>query len=177
MKILTRIFLFVVIVALLLLVGSLFIPRNWEASAATVIQAEPGEVFDTVNHLHTWGEWTAWTKEKYPEMTRTFEGPGSGKGAVMIWDDGKMEGRLEVVNSVAPNAIDYDLFMDDRKTPMRGSFEFMPDAGGTRAIWVCSGEDANPMSKYMMLFFKPMMTKDFETGLANLKARIEQDVP
>ena len=175
MKIIVRIILFLVVVALLLLVGSLFIPKQWEVQSANAIRVEPNVVFKEVNHLKTWGESTAWTKEKYPEITRSHEGPESGKGAIMKWDDGKMEGVITVENSVAPNALDYDLSMDDGAFEMKGGFEFMPDAEGTRVIWYCRGTEANPIGKYMMLFVKPMMEKDFEIGLANLKTRLEKE--
>ena len=175
MKILIRIVLFLVIVMLLLLVGSLFIPKNWEVKSATAIKAEPSEVFAVVSDLKTWGEWTAWTKEKYPEMTRNYEGPEQGKGAVMKWDDGKMPGVLRVTSMLAPTTFEYELSMDGEKTWMDGNFEMMPDAEGAHVVWSCSGSDANPLSKYMMLIFKPMMEKDFQIGLANLKKRLESD--
>ena len=175
MKILVRIIVFLVIVVLLLLVGSLFIPKTWKVEAATAIGAEPMDVFQVVNDLQTWGEWTAWTKEKYPEMTRRYEGADSGKGAVMHWDDGNMPGVLEVVGSMAPSSFEYKLSMDAGKNWMSGNFEFMPDAEGTRVIWSCSGSDANPVAKYFMLFFKSQIKNDFSLGLEGLKKRLESD--
>ncbi len=45
---------------LLLLLGSLLLPSQWQVERSLRVKAAPAEVFPYVNNLSKWPEWTAW---------------------------------------------------------------------------------------------------------------------
>lgn len=175
MRIIGRIALFVVVVVLLLLVGSLFIPSTWQVKSATAIKAQPMDVFEVVSDLKTWEQWAINPAGNHSVSSRSYHGAESGEGAVMKWSEGKMEGVITMVNVSAPSAIEYDVSINGGKQTMKGYFEFMPDAEGTRVAWIFTGTDANPVSKYRMLIYKSKIENGFVAGLAKLKARWEKN--
>ncbi|PQO44474.1 hypothetical protein [Blastopirellula marina] len=70
----------VVLIAMAVFVA--FRPNSFLVSRAMTIHAPPEAVFPHVNRLSAWGAWSPYEKID-PDMEKTFEGPESGKGAVL----------------------------------------------------------------------------------------------
>ena len=73
---------------LLLFVISLFLPSKWRVERSVVIAGEPDAIYSYVADLRKWPEWTAWTTNKDPTLTYSFE--GQGPGAIQRWKSEKM---------------------------------------------------------------------------------------
>jgi hypothetical protein len=113
-----------------------------------------------------------------PAMTKNHSGAASGQGAVYEWegnsDVGK--GRMEITESAPPSRIKIKLdFLAPFEAHNTAEFALQPAGGGTNVVWAMHGEN-NFMGKVMQVFMDmdSMIGKDFETGLANMKAAAER---
>ena len=72
-------------------------------SHATTITALPRAVFDQVNDLRKWDNWSPWAKLD-PAAKVSFEGAKAGTGAVFKWsgNDKIGEGKMTVTDSSPP---------------------------------------------------------------------------
>ena len=151
-------------------------PDSFRVTRTASILASPEKVFALVDDFHRWSDWSPWEKLD-PAMKRTFGGPASGKGASYAWEgDGKVgAGRMEITAASPASAIAIQL---DFTRPMVGhniaEFAFVPSGSGTDVTWTMHGPSPF-VAKVMGLFVSMdgLIGKDFEAGLANLKAVAE----
>lgn len=166
----------VVLVAAVLLFAATR-PDSFRVQRSTSIKAPPEKIFPLIADFHAWGAWSPWEKLD-PTMKRTHSGAPSGKGAVYAWD-GNNEvgaGRMEIAEVSAPSRLSIKL---DFSRPMEGhntaEFTLVPKGDASELTWAMFGP--NPyLSKLIGLFLDmdKMIGKDFEAGLANLKALAEK---
>ena len=130
-----------------------------------------------VNDFHCWPEWSPWEKLD-PAMKRTHGGPASGKGATYAWE-GNGEagaGSMEITLSAPASKVGIQL---DFIKPFEGhnitEFTLTPQGEGTQVNWAMRGPPPF-VSELMQVFFNldTMIGKDFDEGLANLKALSER---
>jgi hypothetical protein len=152
-------------------------PDTFRVQRSTVIQAPPEKIFPLINDLHNWVSWSPY-ETKDPQMKRTHSGAGSGKGAVYEWDGNREvgKGRMQIADTAPPARVTIQL---DFIKPFEGhnvvDFTLQPQGGGTNVTWDMHGP-APLVSKVMQVFvdMDSMVGKDFEVGLANLKAMAEK---
>ena len=152
-------------------------PDSFRVERATTIKATPETIYAYIEDFHRWDAWSPWEKLD-PAMKKTFSGAGAGKGAVYAWqgDDKVGEGRMEIVESTPSSKVVIKL---DFIKPFEGHdiTEFTLDSkdDGTSLSWVMSGS-VPYFAKVMGIFtsMDSMIGKDFEKGLANLKAAAEK---
>jgi uncharacterized protein YndB with AHSA1/START domain len=152
-------------------------PDTFVVQRTATVKADPGKVFPCINDFHNWAAWSPYEKID-PTMQKTFSGAASGKGAVYEWKGNNKAGtgRMEILESSAPNKITIRL---DFLKPFEGhnTSEFMmsPKGDSTEVTWAMRGPSAF-MMKVMHVFISmdKMLGKDFEEGLANLKAVAER---
>jgi uncharacterized protein YndB with AHSA1/START domain len=151
-------------------------PDTFRIQRATSIKAPPDKIFPLIADFHGWGAWSPYEKLD-PAMKRTFSGAANGKGAVYEWEsDGKAgKGRMEITDAPAPSKVAIKLdFFKPFETHNIAEFTLEPKGGATDVTWAMYGPNLY-IAKVMSIFFNMdrMIGKDFETGLANLKARTE----
>ena len=110
-------------------------------------------------------------------MTRRFSGPARGQGAAYEWSsEGKAgNGRMEILSSTAPKTTIQLDFSKPFKANNTAEFTLVPQGAATQVGWAMYGP--NPfVAKLMGLFFDmdKLVGKDFEAGLASLKAAAEK---
>jgi hypothetical protein len=172
----------IVVIVVVVLIAAVLIfaatkPDQFAVQRATSIGAVPDRVFPLINDFKNWGSWSPYEK-KDPAMKRTFSGEESGKGAVYEWDGNAQvgKGRIEIIDAAAPSRVTIKL---DMIKPMEGhnvvNFTLEPRGGATQLTWAMRGSYAY-IAKLMGLFcdMDKMIGKDFEAGLANLKALAER---
>ena len=128
-----------------------------------------------IRDLKLWQEWSPWEKLD-PDMKRTLSGAPSGTGAVYAWEGSSKvgAGRMEI-RDVAPSKVVIQL---DFIKPFEGhnvtEFALVPKGESTDVQWTMRGP-ATFVMKLMGLFtnMDRMIGRDFERGLANLKAAVE----
>jgi uncharacterized protein YndB with AHSA1/START domain len=152
-------------------------PNTFRVQRSTVIQAPPEKVYAIVEDLDRGKEWSPFEK-KDPNLKRSRSGPPKGKGSVYSFEGNREvgAGSLTVLDTVPPNKLVLAL---DMTKPMEGhntvEFTLVPEGSGTRLTWSIFG----PMpfiSKVMCVFIDmdKMIGKEFESGLASLKALAEK---
>ena len=168
----------VILLAILgILAFALTRPDTFSVQRTTTIRAPADKVFALINDFHRWGEWSPWEKLD-PEMKRTFSGAPAGVGTVYEWTGNSKvgAGRMEILKTAPASKLDIKL---DFIKPFEGhniaEFTLTPKGDETEVLWVMHGP-APFVSKLMGVFVSmdSMIGKDFEAGLANMKAAAEK---
>ena len=164
-----------VVIAIVLILAAAK-PDTFHVERATSIAAPPERIFPLISDFRNWRSWSPFEKLD-PAMKRTLTGAESGKGAVYEWrGNGKAgQGRMEIA-AASPSKIAIDLhFLKPFKAHNLAEFRLEPQDGSTKVTWTMDGKSPF-MAKIMQTFFNMDRTigKDFETGLANLKAVAEK---
>jgi uncharacterized protein YndB with AHSA1/START domain len=162
------------IVVILLLAASK--PANFRLARSTVIKAPPDKIFPLVNDFRRWTAWSPWEKID-AELQRNYGGAENGKGATYDWQGKKAGvGRMEIIEATPPSRIQIKLdFLKPFEAHNTAEFTFSPQGDGTRVDWAMSGRNIF-IGKVMSIFVDTdkMVGKDFEKGLAAMKAAAEK---
>jgi len=150
-------------------------PDAFQVQRSASIQAPPEKVSPLIDDFHSWGSWSPWEKLD-PAMKKTFSGTASGKGSVYAWEGNSKvgAGRMEILDAT-PSRVAIKL---DFIRPFEGhnvaEFTLVPQGGSTQVTWAKHGPTPF-VSKIMQVFVSmdSLIGKDFETGLANMKAVAE----
>jgi len=152
-------------------------PDTFRVERAIGIKAPPEKIFPLIADFHNWGEWSPWEKLD-PAMKRTHSGAASGKGAAYAWDGNNDvgAGRMEVTAVTAPTQLAIHLdFARPFESHNVAEFTLQSQGDATNVNWAMRGPSPY-LAKVMGLFcnMDKMIGKDFETGLANIKAVAEK---
>lgn len=159
---------------ILLILVSLFLPSTYRVERSLVIQAPPGAIYPWVAQLKRWPEWTVWNTAMDPTLTYTYSGPAEGAGAEMSWTAKSGPGALKLTSADPKTGVQYDLNFDNGKFVSKGGVALAAAEGGTRATFYNEGAlGFNPVARYLGLFFDKMMGGDFDKNLAGLKQKAE----
>ncbi len=175
---LKKILLGIVIVVGALLAYAATRPDSFRVERSITVAAPADKIYPLVADFRQWPQWSPWEKLD-PGMQRTLSGAPQGKGAVYAWsgNDKVGAGRMEILDATPPQGLRIKL---DFIRPMEGNdlteFTFTPKgAGATDVHWVMSGPSPY-LTKLMTVFVSmdSLIGKDFEQGLASLKALAER---
>jgi uncharacterized protein YndB with AHSA1/START domain len=152
-------------------------PDDFRVQRSTSIKAPPEKVFALIDDFHNWPQWSPW-ENKDPAMKRTHSGAASGKGAAYAWEGDKNvgQGGMEIMESSPPSRIVIRLdFLKPFEAHNMVEFNFEHRGDATNVNWSMFGPSPF-ITKVMTVFMSmdKMVGKDFETGLANLKAAAEK---
>src|SRR5512147_1902317 len=151
-------------------------PDTFRVVRATSIKASPAKIFPAINDFQKWSAWSPY-ENKDPAMKRTFTGPTSGKGAGYAWEGNKNVGvgNMEITDSLAPAKVTLSLnFTRPFEAHNTVVFSLEPQGEMTLVTWAMQGP-VPYIAKIMhvLVNMDKMVGKDFEIGLANLKAMAE----
>lgn len=167
--------------ALVVLIAALLLwaatrPDSFSVERRIVIQAPMDKLQPLVTDFHRWADWSPWEKLD-PAMKRSFSGAPAGVGAIYGWQGNSDvgSGRMEV-KQATPGKVSIQLdFIEPFEGHNTADFLFTPQGSGTEVRWVMFGP-APFVTKLMGIFVSmdAMIGKDFEKGLAQLKAVAER---
>lgn len=164
----------VFIVAVLVLASGK--PETFRVQRQATVQAPPEKIFPLINDYKQWAAWSPWEK-KDPAMKRSFSGPAAGKGAAYAWESKEVGvGDMLITESQPSSLVRIDLnFSKPFEAHNKVVFSIQPQAGGSVVSWEMAGP-APLISRVMQVFFNidKMVGKDFEDGLAAMKAAAEK---
>ena len=151
-------------------------PDVFRVQRATTIKAPPEKIAAALGDFRGWQAWSPWEKMD-PAMKRSYSGAAKGKGAVYAWVGNKDvgEGRMEITE-VTPSRVAMDLdFVKPFEAHNKVVFALVPKGDSTEVTWNMQGP-LPYVAKVVHVFFDMdgMVGKQFETGLANLKALAEK---
>jgi uncharacterized protein YndB with AHSA1/START domain len=160
-----------------LLVYAVYKPDSFRLSRSATIEAPPDRVFALINDLRRFNEWNPFARMD-PQNTITYDAVTGGVGGAYNWQGEKSgAGRMQITESVPGQRVTAKL---DFSKPFEAHnlVDFTVQAQGDKGstvTWSMHG----PMpylNRLMTIFFDMDKTvgKEFETGLANLKALAEK---
>jgi len=150
-------------------------PKTYTVERRTVVGAPPERVRSELDDLRRWQGWSPW-EGLDPDLQRTYTGPASGPGAAYAWSGSAKagRGRMEVVSST-PEAVSIDIvFEKPFPSTSTSTFSLIPSGGSTEVVWAMVGP--RPLVMRLLgavISMEKIVGKDFERGLAQLKARAE----
>ncbi|WP_019200321.1 SRPBCC family protein [Tsukamurella sp. 1534] len=143
---------------------------------STVITAPAATVFGLINNFHEWRHWSPW-EGLDPALEREYSGPSDGPGATYRWRGNRKAGagRMTIAAAAPDSSVDVDLeFLKPMAATNHVRFDIEPQGASVLVTWTMTGETTGffalvgkviPMDRFV--------GKDFEKGLAALKARAE----
>ncbi len=152
-------------------------PNTFRVQRQANIKAPPEAIFAYLSDFHKWGAWSPWEKLD-PAMERTFSGAAAGKGAVYAWSGNNKAGAgsMEITETNAPARLVLALnFTKPFKANNVVDFTLEPEGDSTKVTWAMQG--AVPFVfkvMHVLMNMDKMVGKDYEAGLANLKALAER---
>ena len=170
----------ILIVLVALVVGVLVMastkPATFRIERSISIHAPPDRIFGLIDDFRQWPRWSPWENVD-PTMTRTLSGAASGVGAAYAWlGNNKVgQGRMEITASVPPSRVTIQLdFLKPFEAHNIAEFTLTQAGEATNVTWAMHGPNRF-VSKIMSVFvsFDRMVGKDFEAGLAAMKAAAE----
>jgi hypothetical protein len=171
-----------IVIVLIILVAVILVyaatkPDTFSVKRTISINAPAEKIYPLVNDFHKWGDWSPYEK-KDPAMKRTYSGAASGKGSAYAWEGNREVGKgsIEITETSPPSKVQIKL---DMLEPIEGhnvvEFSLEPKGDVTNVTWAMHGSSPY-ISKVIGVFINMdnMIGKDFEAGLANLKAMAEK---
>lgn len=151
-------------------------PDSFRVQRTLTIHAPPEKIYPLLEDFHRWNDWSPYQKLD-PSMRRTLSGAERGKGAVYEWDGNAKagKGRMEITNLSAPSRVTIQLdFTKPFEAHNTAEFTLQPRGETTDVTWAMYGP--SPFATKLVGVFLDMdrmIGRDFEAGLANLKALAE----
>ncbi len=168
----------VVIVLLAALLGyAATRPDTFRLQRTTAIKASPEKIFPLINDLRRFNAWNPFDK-KDPNMKGSYRGADSGKGAAYAFDGNNDVGKgsLEITESAPARKVAMRLDMIEPFEAHNAiAFTLEPAGDVTNVTWAMEGRMPY-VAKVFGLFcdMDGKVGKDFEAGLASLKALAEK---
>ena len=174
MKILRKIVLVILLLPIVLLVVSFFLPSKYRVERAEVILAQPEVIYPWLAQLRKWPEWTVWSTNHDPTIVHSFSGPAEGAGAVMSWKSKAGNFSLKLSEADVKTGVKYDLNYEDGTFLCHGGVTMAAVEGGQRVTFSNEGQlGRHPVRRYLGLFIDKMMGAEFQQNLQALKKMVE----
>ncbi len=161
-------------VALLLLAG-FALPRHVTDRVSAQINASPHTLSVMTSSMRQFNRWSPW-KNIDPKTVYTFSGPYGDVGSAMTWssDNRKVgKGGMKTVAIDPGKSVDVRVNFEG-EGGMDSRFSFEPLATSTKVSWSYDYDTGNnPIGRWIGMFMKSAINKDYVKGLAQLKAIAE----
>ena len=153
-----------------LLPGTSHVERSIDIAAPAPV------VYDQINELKNWTNWSPWAKLD-PKVKWVYSEPSSaGKGAYYTWvgNDKVGEGKLTLLD-VKPNELLRSRMEFKGQNDATADFKLTAkDSTSTKVLWSFDTDHGmSPLSRWFGLAMNSFIGPDYEKGLANLKAVCE----
>lgn len=170
MKVFKKILIGLLVLVGVLLIVSFLLPSSYKVERSTEINAPASVVFNQVNTLKNWENWSPW-RDIDPTMVTTYNETASGEGAKAMWTGDKSgTGEQTITASEPARHLQMKLvFKEPNKMESDEHWMFEEKDGKTKVSWVMEGKLDWPIGRFFGLFMDKMLGKDFEKGLAKLK--------
>lgn len=174
MRILKKLLIGLVALAVLLGIGGMFLPQVVTVERAIVVSRPASLVFPVINSYQRFNEWSPWF-DLDPNAQYTYSGTTDGVGASMAWsgnaDAGS--GKQTITQSTPNQSIHSDLEFTGQGNA-KVAFVLTPEQTGTRVLWTFEMDlGANPYGRYFGLLMDRFIGADYEKGLGRLKTLVE----
>lgn len=168
MRILRKIFFWLLGIAIILTIVGFFLPKTSFVEKTAVINAAPEQVYALLNNMKTYDSWMTWNKMD-PTMTKEYGSQTVGAGAFYSWKSKKMGNGKMLIKESTPTKITCELQFEGFNDPATSSWEMKPTDNGTEVKWAMqSSSGNNPFYRWMGLFMNNMVGSEFEKSFVNI---------
>lgn len=164
---------------LLIILLAAIAPKKYDISRSIVINKPLSEVYQYIKYVKNQDFWGPWN-QRDPNMKKTYTGEDGTVGFISAWESDHKQvgsGEQEITNLIENVKMESELrFLKPWKSVSNGYIDvFEESKTATKVVWGFHGTNKVPMN-IMMLFFNmdKAVGKDFEEGLASLKAILEK---
>ncbi|RDC55462.1 polyketide cyclase [Pedobacter chinensis] len=168
----------IVVLAIVFVVGSFFLPKTYSVSRSTVINAPDSVVYKNIADFNEFYKWNPWVKME-PTAKTTFTGTPATPGHVYEWKGKETgSGYMKIIKVEPGKLVDMELkFIEPFESLANTKFDIIPEGSSNKVTWTMSGEN-NMIGKWMCVFVSmdKMIGKDFEDGLKSLKEKSEKEI-
>lgn len=182
MKWLKRILLSLLVLVILVVGISFFLPKTAKVERSATINARPEVVFGIVNNLKSYDKWMTWNQMD-PNWKVKMSDQTSGKDATYSWESDLRDvgkGSMTITDSKPNELVTSDLEFAGMGISKCG-FNLSPDGEGTKINWYMNSDMSQAsfingvMGKWMCTLgaMDKMAGSEFEKSLANLKKLAE----
>lgn len=171
MKTLKVIFILLLVLAVIFVMGSFFLPKSYRVERRISIQAPDSVVFKNIANFNEFIKWNPWTRMD-PNAKVEIDGAIETVGHHYVWRGEKTgTGEMKILSLARNEKVNMELkFIKPMKSMAMTNFDIVPEANNrTTVVWVINGENKNIVGKWMSLFMDRMIGRDFDDGLKNLK--------
>lgn len=161
------------VLAMLVVTVGLFLPSTFHIERHIVIAAPPAAVFHYLNNYRMFNHWSPWAR-KDPDARYSFSGPETGVGAKLGWTSKVLgNGSQEIVESEPERRVKVALDFGEMGRAA-ATYTLQAADHGTRVTWSFDEDFGyNLPARYFGLVLERFIGPDYELGLANLKAVVE----
>lgn len=155
-----------------LIVVGLFIPRSYKFSKTIMVRADKKSIFNTLDDLNTWKEWSQWSPARDPGITLKFSDSTQGVNSWMEWKGKKMgAGKLEITATNPYTSIQVAAGFNKGLFKMDFLFSLEDMKQDMVAVkWTVSGKTKRGgFAKILGRMLPRMMGKDMEIAMKILK--------
>lgn len=150
-------------------------PDTFRFERSTTIGASPAQIRPLIDDMKRFNSWNPYA-QKVPASKASYRGPAAGPGATYDFEGDEVgKGTIRIVEPSGPDVVSMQLDMQEpMATRNHIDFRLEPQASGTRVTWSMHGPTPYVAKVLHVLFdMDAMMARDFDAGLASLKALAE----
>jgi effector-binding domain-containing protein/uncharacterized protein YndB with AHSA1/START domain len=157
---------------------SLILPVKQRIKRSVTINAPVAEVYQLLSKLENFNQWAVWNLHD-SSMKNTISGTDGEVGAINSWVGDPAvsgEGKMEIIKLEINKKIGCSItFIKPKKINAESDFELEDINGQTKLTWQFDVMTPRPWNIFNLFSsLDSKMGKDFDDGLANLKALIEK---
>ncbi len=148
---------------------------DFSLSRSTRVRADSATVHALIDDFREWTKWSP-GENVDPDLHRDYTGPQRGVGSTYRWSGNRKAGEGEMrITGSTPTSVVVDLeFLKPFKATNVTTFDLVPAGDATDVTWTMTGTRNPVMGLMGRLFFDKAIGRDFERGLASLKAEVER---
>lgn len=177
MKFIKKVLVVLFSVVAIILVVSLFLPKQFRVERTVRIDKPKEEVFEYIRYLRNQEEYSAWSQLD-PDMEKDYEGIDGEIGFVSSWKskhDKVGIGQQEITNIDEGNRIEYIIHIDEPRESVATAYMLTESINNdTEITWGLTGDVSWPFNFFLLIDnIDDKLGSQLELGLQNLKKEID----
>jgi hypothetical protein len=175
MKFLKAFLMIIISLVAIIVIGSLFLPKNYSVSRSINIAASDTLIYNNIADFNEFKTWNPWYKME-PTAKLTISGTSKQANHLYEWVGKETGSGAMKITEVKPYVlVKIELkFIEPFESIAATQFDIKNEGNENKVIWSMRGEN-NLISKWMGVFMSmdDMIGKNFEDGLKSLKEKSE----